>query len=67
MWKFIKQNWILILSVIYILSPIDLIPEFLLGPLGIIDDAAVLIGLLVKAVYDYWRSHQRRRADVEVS
>lgn len=29
-------------SILYILSPIDLLPEAILGPIGLIDDAAVL-------------------------
>lgn len=28
-------------GIIYIISPIDLIPEALLGPFGLVDDAAV--------------------------
>jgi len=35
-----------ILSVIYLVSPIDLISEFPLGPLGLLDDAAVIPILL---------------------
>jgi len=51
--KFIKRNWILILSLIYILSPIDILPEFLLGPLGILDDVTLVIFLLIKAMADH--------------
>lgn len=47
--NFIKNNWLLLLSLIYILSPIDLIPEFFVGPLGIIDDVWLVILLLIKA------------------
>lgn len=47
--KFFKENWILILSLLYILSPIDFIPEFLLGPLGIVDDLGFILFLLFKA------------------
>lgn len=45
--KFLKENWLLILSLIYILSPIDFIPEVLLGPIGIVDDLTLVVFLLV--------------------
>ncbi|MEO6729352.1 MAG: YkvA family protein [Candidatus Dojkabacteria bacterium] len=56
MTKFIKQHWFLILSLIYILSPIDFIPELFLGPLGLIDDLGLVVFLLfyegVKFIYN---------------
>ncbi len=51
--KFLKDNWILILSLIYILSPIDIIPEAFLGPFGIIDDSLLVILLLTKGILEY--------------
>jgi len=33
---------ILVIAVVYILSPVDVIPEVLLGPLGLTDDAVAL-------------------------
>ena len=44
-----KKPWIIIgivVCVIYILSPLDLIPEIPLGPVGVIDDAGVLAFML---------------------
>ena len=36
-------EWVLlVLSAVYILSPVDVIPEVLLGPLGLTDDAVAL-------------------------
>lgn len=40
-----------IFTVAYILSPVDLIPESLLGPLGFADDAA-LVAYLIKRIVD---------------
>ena len=35
------------LVIIYVISPIDLLPEIVLGPIGLIDDAiAIVIGML---------------------
>jgi uncharacterized membrane protein YkvA (DUF1232 family) len=44
-----KKPWIIVgivVCVIYILSPLDLIPEIPLGPIGVIDDAGVLAFML---------------------
>ena len=35
----------MVLAVVYILLPIDLVPELLLGPLGLIDDSFVAVWL----------------------
>lgn len=40
--KFIK----LLLAGLYLLSPVDLVPEILLGPFGLVDDAGALIYIL---------------------
>lgn len=42
--RFMKENWISILLMIYILSPIDLIPEAILPVIGQTDD--FVVGLL---------------------
>jgi len=34
---------ITILLILYVLSPIDLLPEIFLGPIGLIDDAGALL------------------------
>ena len=41
--QFFKENWILVLSFIYIVSPIDLIPGDMATGIGLIDDIFVLI------------------------
>lgn len=43
-----KIKWIkIILILIYLISPVDILPEAVLGPLGLVDDAAALL-LLIK-------------------
>jgi len=32
---------------IYVVSPIDFVPEILFGPIGLIDDAIALIGAII--------------------
>jgi len=50
--QFFKENWILVLSFIYIVSPIDFIPGGVAIGMGLIDDIFVLIStgvyLLIK-------------------
>ena len=36
----------LLLAGLYLLSPIDLVPEILLGPFGLVDDLGALIYIL---------------------
>lgn len=54
--QFFKENWILVLSFIYIVSPIDLIPGDMATGVGLIDDIFVLIStggyLLIKSLLD---------------
>jgi uncharacterized membrane protein YkvA (DUF1232 family) len=54
--RFFKENWILVLSFIYIVSPIDLIPGDMATGIGLIDDIFVLIStggyLLIKFLID---------------
>jgi len=50
--EFLKENWILVLSFIYIVSPIDFIPGGMATGIGLIDDVVVLMStggyLLIK-------------------
>jgi hypothetical protein len=41
------RYWILLLLILYVLSPIDIVPEYLVGPIGWLEDA-ITVGLL------YW-------------
>ena len=45
--RFLKENWILVLSFIYIISPIDLIPGDMVTTIGLIDDIFVLIATTI--------------------
>jgi uncharacterized membrane protein YkvA (DUF1232 family) len=38
----LKRVLIVLFTVIYVLSPLDLLPEALLGPVGLLDDLGVL-------------------------
>lgn len=59
---------IAVLGMAYVLSPVDLLPEFLFGPLGLLDDAVVLamtVSRLVNRVHpDVVRGHWSGQGDV---
>ena len=50
--NFIKENALLVFAILYLLSPIDLIPD-LLPVLGIVDDLFVLILTLIYKYHIY--------------
>jgi uncharacterized membrane protein YkvA (DUF1232 family) len=58
---------IALLGVGYVLSPVDVLPEFLLGPLGLLDDVLVVTATLSRVVNhvhpDVVRSHWPGQGD----
>lgn len=61
----LKEKWWIIIPIIYILSPVDLIPAPILG-FSIIDDAVVLVYLLTVAVdkvKKYYGDSDKRQKD----
>jgi uncharacterized membrane protein YkvA (DUF1232 family) len=59
---------IAVLGLAYVISPIDLLPEFLFGPLGLLDDAfllALTVSRLVNRVHpDVVRAHWSGQGEV---
>ena len=45
-----KAKWIALLGLGYVLSPIDLLPSLLLGPIGLVDDLLVVCAALSRLV-----------------
>jgi uncharacterized membrane protein YkvA (DUF1232 family) len=62
---------IALLGLAYVLSPVDLLPEFLFGPVGLVDDAfmlALTVSRLVNRVHpDIVRGHWSGQGDVLVA
>lgn len=50
--KFLENYWLFILSIIYIILPVDLIPD-IIPFLGGLDDSALVILGLIKQYLDY--------------
>ncbi len=67
----IPDKALALLGIGYVLSPIDLLPEFLLGPIGLVDDVLVLaatVSRLVNRVHpDVVRAHWSGQGDVLAS
>lgn len=54
-----KTKWVVILALVYLILPVDFIPEILFPGLGFVDDVAFLIGagaMLLEAINNYARS-----------
>lgn len=57
--KFVKNNFFLILAVLYVIWPIDIIPDFLGiigGPIPFTDDGAVLFSALAVKLYQHYKN-----------
>jgi uncharacterized membrane protein YkvA (DUF1232 family) len=54
---------LMLLGVVYLISPIDFIPEVALGPLGLLDDTGVLALIMVKLTMML----DRRAADINAT
>jgi len=52
---FIKENWILLLAVLYVLSPIDIIPD-VIPIFGATDDAGVVLIELARRFSEHMKS-----------
>jgi len=57
--KFLKENWILFASLIYIISPLDILPDFIAG-IGLIDDLSVVLVNIFMQSYKYLQSKKTR-------
>lgn len=52
--KFLLSLLFLTAGLVYLISPIDLIPD-ILGPFGWIDDLTVLLGVFLYSAWSYYR------------
>ncbi len=56
--EFLKKNWLLVVALVYVLSPIDIIPDVV--PLvGQTDDAAVVLLEIIKRYSEYKRENSK--------
>ena len=52
--KFFFKHWLLIISILYLIWPFDLISDTF-GPLGLIDDAGLLLAAVIREIFIYYR------------
>lgn len=61
----LRDKLTIIIGLVYVLSPLDLIPEVILGPLGLLDDGGAILAVLLTL----WRVQKRlqvqKRAVIE--
>ena len=55
--KFVFLKVQILMLVIYVLSPIDLIPEFIFGIFGLIDDLLVILAIVILLSRQYYNQH----------
>jgi uncharacterized membrane protein YkvA (DUF1232 family) len=54
---FIKKHWILIVSLIYVIFPLDFISD-IFGPFGLVDDFSLVILALIREFVIYRKAKQ---------
>ena len=61
----LRDKLTIIIGLVYVLSPLDLIPEVILGPLGLLDDGGAILAVRLTL----WRVQKRlqvqKRAVIE--
>jgi len=56
---------ILVIMVLYVISPVDLLPEAVLGPIGLIDDLAVIIFGVSFLGFDLFKGMRQKRTEFQ--
>lgn len=62
-WSYAKftEKLVVIVGILYIVSPVDLIPEALLGPLGLLDDVGAIV-MVVRVIMTVTERYSRARS-----
>lgn len=56
--KFLKKYWLIILSILYLIWPIDLISD-VFGPVGLIDDGGLIFVTIVREIVLYFKNKKQ--------
>lgn len=64
--EFLKENWVLVLSFIYIISPIDFIPGDWVTGIGLIDDFFLLFFTTIYTIAKYLIEKRKEEKKVKV-
>jgi len=63
--KFIKKHWLLVISVLYLIWPLDFIAD-IFGPFGLLDDASLLIAAIGKELYTLYKNRSLKDTQTEL-
>lgn len=58
----LRDKLVILIGTIYVLSPLDFIPEIILGPLGLLDDGGAISAVLLTL----WRVQKRLKGQKQV-
>lgn len=56
----LREKAIIVVGLLYVLSPIDIVPEVVLGPLGLLDDGGALLAVVFAVTAAINRQKQSR-------
>lgn len=59
----LREKAVIIIGLIYIILPFDIIPEIILGPLGLLDDGGALLAVAMTVM---GLINRQKRADTDV-
>lgn len=63
--NFVKENWLLILAILYLIFPIDLIPD-IIPALGMGDDASLLIIEIIRRIISKGKKSEDKIIEGEI-
>jgi uncharacterized membrane protein YkvA (DUF1232 family) len=63
--KFIKENWLLIIAILYLIFPLDLIPD-IIPVIGMADDTALLVVELIRRIVSKKNSSSKEIIEGEI-
>lgn len=61
----LREKLIIIIGLIYIILPFDLVPEIILGPLGLLDDGGALLAVIYAVTAVLTRQEQAKSDIIE--
>ena len=61
----LREKLIIVVGLFYIISPIDILPEIILGPLGLLDDGGALLAVVYTVVAVLNRQKQAKANVIE--
>lgn len=61
----LREKLIILVGLVYIISPFDILPEIILGPLGLLDDGGALLAVVYTVMGVINRQKQTKSGVIE--